>query len=452
MTPTPTFPSDIEKLKPRIDALVAPTLKAGCFPGMVVGILDGGEVRVFGYGKTSMDNDRVPDGNTEYEIGSITKLFTELLLLDMVRRGEMGLEDPAQKYFPKGVKAPALGGKTFTLRQLAKHTSGLPRNPDNENMMEPNVWGDYTLSDLYGYLSRCPLESEPGGKFLYSNTGYGLLGDLIGAKDGRSYEAYLKKLVLDPAGMKNTGVRWSEDQLKRASGGMDGDDQPAALWKWNQTALAGAAGLHSTAGDLLKLAQAVLDPARSPLSHIAFSPTAAQLDWGDFVQHDGGTDGFASSFTVDRNQKKAVVLLADCNNFILFKLSHKIQALLLEGTPPGSLKMSKTIKGSLSRLRPYAGKYRVTAVNEVLRLRKGDVLNLAVEQGHLVANMEGNCRRFMICLESGDRFFVKSLDTPVVFVKDKKGRVLRVRSSRRKSSFSFSAYKLNGIGKSGKQE
>jgi CubicO group peptidase (beta-lactamase class C family) len=189
----PTASPDFEKLKSCIDILVAPTIKAGLFPGMVVGILEEGQVQVFGYGKTSLSDDRVPDGNTEYEIGSVTKLFTELLLLDMVRKSQMGLDDPASKYFPKNSMAPNWDGQNFTLLQLAKHTSGLPRNPDNENMMEDNVWGDYTLPELYDYLSRCRLEAAPGGKFLYSNTGYGLLSDLICTKRGMGYEDYLKK-------------------------------------------------------------------------------------------------------------------------------------------------------------------------------------------------------------------------------------------------------------------
>src|SRR5208283_4407870 len=120
---------------------------------------------------------RALDGDTVFEIGSITKVFTALLLADMAQRGEVALTDPVSKYLPKGVKMPGRNGHAIMLQDLATHTSGLPRLPSN---MKPkdfmNPYADYTPELLYQFLSSYELPRDPGSKWEYSNLGAGLLG------------------------------------------------------------------------------------------------------------------------------------------------------------------------------------------------------------------------------------------------------------------------------------
>src|SRR5690606_8099411 len=99
--------------------------------GVVVGIVDKNGSRVLAHGALDRGDPRVLDGDSVFEIGSITKVFTSLLLADMVRRGEVALEDPVAKYLPADVKMPERGGRQITLIDLATHTSGLPRMPGN---------------------------------------------------------------------------------------------------------------------------------------------------------------------------------------------------------------------------------------------------------------------------------------------------------------------------------
>ena len=99
--------------------------------GIVVGVIDKNGRQVVGYGKLSKENPQAPDGSTVYEIGSITKVFTSILLQDMIERGEVHLDDAVTKYLPPSVTVPAKDGKEITLRHLATHTSGLPRMPNN---------------------------------------------------------------------------------------------------------------------------------------------------------------------------------------------------------------------------------------------------------------------------------------------------------------------------------
>ena len=99
--------------------------------GIVVGILDEHSSRVISYGKTSKENGNTPDRYTMYEIGSVTKVFTSLLLEDMSEHGELNINDPISKFLPKNVKTPSRDGKEIRLIDLSTQTSGLPRMPDN---------------------------------------------------------------------------------------------------------------------------------------------------------------------------------------------------------------------------------------------------------------------------------------------------------------------------------
>lgn len=123
---TSVEPKDIENLKPKVDSLVSPVIDGGWCPGIVVGVIYKGKTQVWGYGKTVLKGDKTPDGDTEFETGSITKLFTQLLLLDMVQKGQMGLDDLAQEYLPSSVKLPTKDGKQITILDLVNHQSGLP--------------------------------------------------------------------------------------------------------------------------------------------------------------------------------------------------------------------------------------------------------------------------------------------------------------------------------------
>jgi CubicO group peptidase (beta-lactamase class C family) len=115
-----------------VDKLARPIVADGRAVGISVGVLDEtGGTHFFGYGKLATDGEAAPDADTLFEIGSITKCFTAVLLADMVHKGEVRLEDPAERYVPEGVRLPRVAGRAITLEDLATYSSGLPRMPDN---------------------------------------------------------------------------------------------------------------------------------------------------------------------------------------------------------------------------------------------------------------------------------------------------------------------------------
>src|SRR5580700_6544253 len=138
--------------------------------GIVVGVIEPNGRRVVAYGKLANGDPRTLDGDTIFEIGSITKVFTSLLLADMVSRNEVALDDPAAKYLPESVKMPERGGKSITLLDLSTHSSGLPPLPGNfkpKDLLNP--YADYSVDDLYQFLSGYTLLRDPGSEFEYSN-------------------------------------------------------------------------------------------------------------------------------------------------------------------------------------------------------------------------------------------------------------------------------------------
>ncbi len=147
----------VDRLKPDIDAIVNPVVEGGWSPGMVVGVIDQGQTRVWGYGSISSKNAKPPTGDTEFEIASITKLFTKLLFSDVVHRGKMGLEDRVQAYLPPGVKMPVKKGREITLLMLSNHTSGLPCWPDDmgyHSSNDPAYF--YSMEELLPFFEPLP--------------------------------------------------------------------------------------------------------------------------------------------------------------------------------------------------------------------------------------------------------------------------------------------------------
>src|SRR5712671_795164 len=148
--------------------------------GIVVGVIGPSGRRIISYGNLASGDSRPLNGDTVFEIGSITKVFTSLLLADMVGRNEVALSDPVAKYLPATVRVPERRGEQITLEDLATHTSGLPRMPANVDSRDPaNPFAEYSVDRLYDFLSNYRLPRDIGESFEYSNIGGALLGHAL---------------------------------------------------------------------------------------------------------------------------------------------------------------------------------------------------------------------------------------------------------------------------------
>jgi CubicO group peptidase (beta-lactamase class C family) len=175
--------------------------------GIVVGVIGPEGRRIISYGHLEKGDPRPLNGDTIFEIGSITKVFTSLLLADAVQRGQVALDDPAAKYLPKTVKIPEHNGQAITLVDLATHTSGLPGMPSNFSPKDPgNPYADYSVDQLYQFVSSYQLTRDIGSKYEYSNLGGGLLGHVLALRAGTDYEALVRSRICTPLGMKTTSI------------------------------------------------------------------------------------------------------------------------------------------------------------------------------------------------------------------------------------------------------
>ena len=305
-----------DAMKKRID-------EAKLGTGTAVGLLNPEGRSFASYGRVSAGG-KESAADTIVEIGSIGKVFTSLLLADMVERGQVALNDPVRKYLPTSVKMPSYKGEDITFADLATHTSGLPRDSVPVDMTKSeSPYVGYTTNQLYAFLAQYELPRDPGAKWEYSNVGIGLLGHVLALRAGMNFEDLMRQRIFEPLGMKDTGLTFNSEQQSRRALGHNGKLVPVPYWTGGVVAPAG--GFNSTAADLLAFGAAVLDP-KSPLKAafarmltvkrpIEGTRTEQALGWNVFklgnneiLAHDGGTFGFQARFIVDTTRKRAVIV------------------------------------------------------------------------------------------------------------------------------------------------
>lgn len=291
--------------------------------GIVVGIIKDGKQWVQGYGKVNGDASRVPDGNTIYEIGSITKVFTGLALADAVEQGTIKLDDSIKSLLPTNVQV-ANGVGDITFEQLVTHTSGVPRLPDdlftNADMNDP--YKHYDRDMLYAGLSDVDL-GPVDGLSVYSNYGMALLGQLLADQARQPYETLVVERINKPLGMNDTVFSLSADQESRLNRGYNAATNEQTP-NWNLNSFAPAGGLRSSANDMLKFIQAQLaetTPAIKRSHTVLFegkpNPVAYAWQIAKFINgqemywHNGGTGGYVSFLGFDRTGKFGVIVLSN---------------------------------------------------------------------------------------------------------------------------------------------
>jgi serine-type D-Ala-D-Ala carboxypeptidase/endopeptidase len=294
---------------------------------IVVGIVDEHENRVVSYGKMDNGTDQEVNGDTLFDIASITKPFTGLLLQDMIERGEMKLDDPVQKYLPASVKMPTRNGKEITLLHLVTHTSGLPHFAANLNPKRPDQpFADYTVEELNAFLSGYQLTRDPGTKFEYSSLGAGLLGHVIALKSGSDYESLVVDRICRPLKMDSTRITLTPELKARFVTGHNQFGEAVPSWD-RQTQLGGSA-LRSTANDMLKFLSAnlgftpsILTPIMEKTHTLRLNQTLGMdlgLAWiitrwpqeREIIWHAGGVPGYVTFAGFDKARRRGVVILS----------------------------------------------------------------------------------------------------------------------------------------------
>jgi CubicO group peptidase (beta-lactamase class C family) len=263
----PVAVADLQSVldKDLAEALKSGELAPGTDAGVSIAVVEHGVRRVFSYGVAKPDS--------IFEIGSISKTFTGLVLSQMVEQKRVRFDEPVRELLPPGTVAKPDGGE-ITLLDLATQHSGLPRMPDNMKPADANnPYADYDAAKLYAFVAKHGVARPADAAFLYSNLGFGLLGQALSVRRGLPYPALLKEEVIDPLGLKDTTISLTPAQQARFIAGHDDQHHPAHAWDLD--AFAGAGAIRSTAGDMLTYLEANLYP--EMLKPVAGSSTGASL-------------------------------------------------------------------------------------------------------------------------------------------------------------------------------
>lgn len=343
---------------------------------LVVGFVDPNGTKVFSFGNISKANNIPVNGNTLFNIGSITKIFTTLILADFVKKGIVNLDDPIEKYLPSNITVPSYKGHKITLENLATHTSGLPEFP-------PNIWLNnehgvfkqgYDENQLYKGLSNVTLTREPGSQFQYSSFGSALLAHILSLKAGgndTSFENLVKDKVLNVLGMNDTKITLSQSDIKNRFP-IGHDNGSEINTPEIPQIMAGSGALRSTANDMLKFVSAnlglihtILDDSMQLQQLILHSGKIANpmnfseytaLGWrvltnfgSETFTHTGSVNGWNAFIGFTPSKQTGLVLLCSCDSqdadmgslgFVLLHLTgiesmtKKIESLIHTTTSP----------------------------------------------------------------------------------------------------------------------
>jgi CubicO group peptidase (beta-lactamase class C family) len=302
--------------------------------GMAACVVTPNRKRFITWGRERLSDNRPVTSETVFEIGSITKVFTALLLANMARRGELGLDDPVSRHLPGDFKVPLRVGHAITLADLATHTSGLPRWPLLSGDSRPSqaaidAAARISLQDFKAWLAtvRFPQNPPAAGAWWYSNVGYALLGLALAHRAGRPYEALLRARLLDPMGLVDTTFSPTAAMTSRLAEGHDSDLKPLPPFDAGLFVAAGA--LRSSPHDLSRFAAAILPGSASPVARDAALLLTVRrealwlggkqaLGWevldapgGAFISKDGVTFGQTASVVFDPDARMAVVALSN---------------------------------------------------------------------------------------------------------------------------------------------
>lgn len=324
-------------------------------PGFIIGVKYRDSVFFYGYGSVSKEIKLVPDENTIFEIGGLTKTFTSSLVSILVEEGKMDYEKPLNDYLSTAEKNEET--HQITIDQLLTHTSRLPRMPLEfgvKEIEENNPYAHYTKQDLMDfYKEYIPLEPKKKKKrknknkdnYSYSHLNYALAEVAIESSQNTSFEKLLTDKILVPIKMSDTRVELSENQKKRLAIGYTTSGQSTPPWTFQS--FKASEGLKSTAKDLIKFAEAHMGETNSRLTNAFYSThegrkatsrnkkvesargwhVISPKNYHDIILHTGNTNGHRSYLAFVKESETAVVILTNSEHN-LYNLGYYILRML----------------------------------------------------------------------------------------------------------------------------
>lgn len=353
----------------KADSHIAAYVQQNRFQGSAL-VAKGGKILLSkGYGLANEEHDIPNKPNTKFRLGSITKQFTAVAILQLQEQGKLNVKDPVSKYIPDSPEA----WKKVTIHHLLSHTSGIPSytsTPDYGKRMRESS----KPLDFIARFKDKPLEFEPGSKFNYSNSGYFLLGVIIEQVSGKSYEAYLRENIFAKLDMQDSGYDWDSKILKNRAAayetGPDGKPRNAQFLDMGQPYAAGS--LYSTVEDLYRWDRALYTEkviSRKSLES-AWTPVIDKYGYGwimdkiagehRIITHGGGINGFTTTMIRLPEDDAFVAVFSNHESQATGRIGMELARMLLGENVEGP-KEHKAITVAPEILERYTGKYSLNA-------------------------------------------------------------------------------------------
>jgi len=327
----------------KIDELMTTYHKYRLFNGSVLVAEQGKIIYKNGFGFANMEWDIPNDPITKFRLGSITKQFTSMLIMQLVEMEKLRVDDKLADLLPYYREDT---GKQVMVHHLLTHTSGIPSYTGLPNFFAEISRNPYPVEDFVKKFCSNDFEFEPGTKFKYNNSGYFLLGAIIEKITGKTYEQVLHENILDPLGMKNTGYDHHKTILKKRATGYEKTFDSFQNSAYLDMGLPYAAGsLYSTVEDLYTWDQALYGEKllSNKYKKIMFQPFLKKYAYGwgvrkvagnnhtdslTFISHGGGINGFSTLITRIIEDKILVVLLNNTGGTNLNEMNDGILKIL----------------------------------------------------------------------------------------------------------------------------
>jgi len=292
--------------------------------GLSIGVFKNGTFQQYGYGETALGNGKIPGENTVFEINSLSKAITSIMLTNTLLNEGFTIDEPASTFLPSSIPTLTENGQEIVIRHLLNHTSGLPELPLNISGGWSNMDAleAYDSTDLYSYLENFNLPYTPGTQYAYSNTGFGLAGIILERMTDKSYEENLIEQFCNPLGLSKTSIAINEanDNAKGYNSVKNEIDYIDKI-----DALKGSVAVRSTVKDLITYGRINLDAGTSPLKEalkicqaVSFDQPKVGLDWeymmingNEVLMHIGGVASFNSAIYLCKSKNSVVVLLSN---------------------------------------------------------------------------------------------------------------------------------------------
>ena len=414
--------ANAEDIAKKVDAYMTPLVEQQTFSGSIL-IARGGKILINkGYGMTNYEHGIPNTGKTKFRIGSVTKQFTAVAIMQLVEKGKVSLKAHISEYLPYFRKD--IDSK-ITVHHLLVHSSGLPNYTDLPNFYAEHSRSAYKVKDFVVQLCSGDLEFEPGSTWKYSNSGYFILGAIIEAVTGQTYEEYLNEHIFGPAGMENSGYDNPETILEnRATGYKTGKNGLENAGYLDMSIPYAAGSLYSTTEDLYKWDRILYtDKILSKKSkELMFTPYIAYYGYGWFIapknghtnySHSGGINGFVCNFARYVDDDACIVVLANREKAQEGYIASALNAILFGHPydPPGK---PAPVPIDPEILKKYTGKYDVNKM----------IFPVTLKNNKLFAEILGFTLPFEAVSEI--KFVCSFVDFMMTFVTDSEGEVTSV--------------------------